>query len=250
MSHADTTTAPPARKTSKPVHDVRGFWRVLLALLAPLPLAAKGLWYLLIPVDQDATFRTTVATYAAHRSLVSGLRWLDVIFMVTLVPAVVAVAWVARRRAPRLTMAGLLVAGGGMLADLTLIGGPNSPAIITVEHNFDVATMSRLYDAIGNDPITLIASVLFLAGIIIGLGLLGAALWRSRAVPAWMGIALMVGGITHPALPGHVAQGIGLLVAMAGFAGASRALLRLSNNDFDLPPAQLSQPVVARRSAG
>jgi hypothetical protein len=240
MSHAGTTLAASAQEASKPLRDVRGFWRVLLALIAPLPLVAKGIWYLLIPVDQDASFQRTLAVYAAHRSLVSGLRWLDVIFMVTLVPAVVAVAWVARRRAPRLTTAGLLVAGGGMLVGLTLIGGPNSPALVTVEHNLDVATMSRLYDAIGNDPITLIASVLFLAGIIIGLGLLGAALWRSRAVPAWMGIALMAGGITHPLLPGHVAQGVGLLVAAVGFVGASRALLRESDDDFDLPPAQLS----------
>jgi hypothetical protein len=51
-----------------------------------------------------------------------------------------------------------------------------------------------------------------------------------------MGIALMIGGITHPVLPGHVAQGAGL-IATAGFAGATLALLRLSNDDFDLPPA-------------
>jgi DNA-directed RNA polymerase specialized sigma24 family protein len=34
-----------------------------------------------------------------------------------------------------------------------------------------------------------------------------------------------------------VGQGIGLLVAAAGFAGVSVALLRMSNDEFDLPAA-------------
>ena len=51
-----------------------------------------------------------------------------------------------------------------------------------------------------------------------------------------MGIALAVGGFTHPFMPGHTAAGIGLLVAALGFAGASWALLRTSNDEFDLPP--------------
>jgi hypothetical protein len=237
MSQAAATTAAPIRGKRKPLRDIRGFWRVLLAVIAPLPMAANAVYYLLIPADQDLTFRQTVAAYAAHRSLVSGLRWFDAAFMVTLIPAVVAVAWVTRRRAPRMTTAGLVLAGLGLLTGLTLIGGPNTPALLTVEHNLDINTMSGLYNIIGSDPITLIASVLFLAGIVFGLGFLGAALWRSRVAPAWMGIALMIGGITHPVLPGHVAQGAGLIVATAGFTGATLALLRLSNDDFDLPPA-------------
>jgi hypothetical protein len=50
-----------------------------------------------------------------------------------------------------------------------------------------------------------------------------------------MGIALGLGGFTHPFLPSHVLAGLGLLVAAVGFAGASWALLRTSNDDFDLP---------------
>ena len=50
-------------------------------------------------------------------------------------------------------------------------------------------------------------------------------------------IALLLGGPTHPFVPGgHVAVGIGLLVAAVGYAGASLALIRTSNDDFDLPP--------------
>jgi hypothetical protein len=46
----------------------------------------------------------------------------------------------------------------------------------------------------------------------------------------------LLGGATHPFIPGNVGQGIGLLVAAVGFAGASVALLRTRDDDFDLPP--------------
>jgi len=62
--------------------------------------------------------------------------------------------------------------------------------------------------------------------------------------PRWMAIALIIGGATHPFLPNHVVAGIGLLVASIGFAGATRALLRMSNDEFDLPPVP-TQPGVS-----
>ena len=58
--------------------------------------------------------------------------------------------------------------------------------------------------------------MVFIVGIVFGLGLLGGALKRSRAVPAWVGPAVMVGGVTHPFLPHHFGQSIGLLIAAAG----------------------------------
>lgn len=241
MARTDTSIAASVPVGSKPLRDVRGFWRILLAVIAPLPMAANAVYYLFIPADPGLSFKDTVARYAAHPSLAYDLRWFDAVFMVTLIPAVVAVAWVTRRRAPRMTTAGLFLAGLGSLAGLTLIGGPYTPALVTVHDNLDVTTMSKVYDAVGSDPMGLIASILFLIGIVFGLGLLGGALWRSRVAPAWMGIALMIGGITHPFLPGHLAQGIGLIVATAGFTGATLALLRLPNGQFDLPPAGTSE---------
>jgi hypothetical protein len=63
---------------------------------------------------------------------------------------------------------------------------------------------------------------------------------RSHAVPAWAALAVMLGGATHPFIPTSVGQGLGLLVAAAGFAGVSAALLRMSNDEFDLPPVARS----------
>jgi hypothetical protein len=75
--------------------------------------------------------------------------------------------------------------------------------------------------------------LLFILAITVGLLLLGLALWRSGAAPAWCGWLLAAGGLTHPFMPGHVASGLGLIVAAAGFAGASVALFRMTNQEFD-----------------
>ncbi|MGN9912217.1 hypothetical protein ACTMTJ_32225 [Phytohabitans sp. LJ34] len=220
--------------------DVRGFWRVLLAVIAPLPMLAKGVYYLITPVEGGASFDETLAAFTAHERLAGVLMWLDVVFVVGLVPATYAVAWVARRGAPRLTTAGALISLLGFLAGVALLGGVITPAAATVRHDLDPAAMAAFSDAIEGEPLIGIAGLLFITAVVIGLGLLGGALWRSRYAPAWAGIAIMAGGITHPFLPGSLAQGIGLLVAAAGFAGASYALLRTPDGGFDLPPARAS----------
>jgi hypothetical protein len=232
------TGSPVTNPARRPLRDVRGFWRILLAIIAPLPMLAKGAYYLLAPVDGDANFTDTVAAFNANTQLLDALKWLDVVFVVGLIPATYAVAWVARRGAPRLTTAGAVIALAGFLAGIALLGGVETPALLTVQHGLDANAMSALNDALTSDPLLGIASLLFIVGIVFGLGLLGAALWRSQYAPAWMGIALLVGGATHPFIPGHIGQGVGLLVAAVGFAGASVALLRMRNDEFDLPAAR------------
>jgi|tagenome__1003787_1003787.scaffolds.fasta_scaffold20780634_2 hypothetical protein len=237
MSSTKAADATIASRGAVASHDTRGFWRLLLAVVAPLPVLAKGIWYLLIPVEGDADFPTTVAAFREHPTLVGNLRWFDAVFIVLLLPATFAVAWVARRGAPRLATAGASLALLGCLAGFGLLGGIDTPELLTAVYKADPNAMSAVYDAVRLDPVGLIAGLFFIVGIVFGLGLLGVALWRSRAVPAWVGIALMIGGITHPFLPGHVAQGVGLFLAEVGFVGAAVALLRQSNNEFDLPPA-------------
>lgn len=235
MSRTDSITAPAVAAIGRPLSDVRSFWRVLLAIVAPLPMLAKAVYYLITPVEGNADFDTTVRAYEADRGLAGTLRLLDVVFCVLLIPAVYAVAWAARRGAPRLTTAGALLSLLGCLAGFGLIG-ITTPAYLAAVRGLDVDAMRALQDTMESDPISMVASLLFIIGIVFGLGLLGAALWRSRIVPAWFGIALMVGGITHPFVPTTIGQGIGLVAAAVGFAGASVALLRMRNDDFDVPP--------------
>jgi hypothetical protein len=236
MSATTEAAHPPVPARANPVRDRRGFWRILLAVVAPLPMLAKGVFYMLSPTSGDASFKDTVAAFDAHRDLLETMKWLDAVFVVTLIPATIAAAWVARRGAPRLTTAGAFIALSGFLVGIALLGGIETPALVTVQHHLDATTMSALDDAMVHEPLLGIASLLFIVGIVFGLGLLGGALRRSRSVPAWAAFAVMLGGATHPFIPTSVGQGVGLLVAAAGFAGVSIALLRMSNDEFDLPP--------------
>jgi hypothetical protein len=79
----------------------------------------------------------------------------------------------------------------------------------------------------------------FIVGIVMGLLLLGIAPVRSRAVPAWFGVALAGGGFTHPFLGSvdHLVQGVGRLVGAVGFAGASLALRCMPADDLARAPA-------------
>jgi hypothetical protein len=230
----DTATVPSTTR-NRP-RDVRGFWRHLLAIIAPLPMLFMGVQYVLLPIDGGATFDDTVAAFAAHRDRLELLEWLQVPFLVLLVPATYAVIWATRRATPRLTTAGALVTLTGLLAGFGLLGGTPRLETLTVNEGLDPGAVGRI--AIANDehPTSLIGSLLFILAITVGLLLLGLALWRSRVAPAWMGVALAAGGFTHPFMPGHVAAGIGLMVAAVGFGGASVALLRMSDTEFDLAP--------------
>ena len=237
MSTTDSAAVAPQTtlRATRSMRDVRGFWRILMALIAPAPMLAKGLYYLLSPVDGDAPFGATVAAYQADPGRMELLGWLDVVFGALLVPATVALAWAARRGAPRLTTFGALLSVPSFSVAFFMLAGPQ-PAMLTVKYGLDPALVDPLTQAAENDPALLIVGVLFLVGIVFGLPVLGVALWRSRAASIWFGGAIVLGAGTHPFVPGHLGQGIGLLLAALGFAGVSLALLRTTNDAFDLPP--------------
>ena len=230
------SASPTSTASTRRVRDVRAFWRVLLAVIAPLPMLFMGVFYILSPVDGGEDFPATVTAFAGARDRLELLEWLSAPFLMLLVPAMFAVAWVSRRRTPRLTTAGALLGVGGVSAGFGLLPGTVHAAYITVRDGLDVTTVDKLSTATSDHPLQLLGGLLFILGITVGLLLLGIALWRSHAAPAWMGIALALGGFTHPFMPGHVAAGVGLIITAIGFAGASLALLRARNDDFDLPP--------------
>jgi hypothetical protein len=243
----ETTTPAASVRAAATSRDVRGYWRVLLAVVAPVPMLAKGAFYVLSPASGDATYADTVTAFSAHQQLVELVKWLDAVFVVTMVPAAVAAAWVARRGAPRLTAAGATLALTGFLAGFGLLGGVETPALVTVQHDLDPTAMEDLDRAMHGEPLLGIASAFFIVGVVLGLGLLGGALKRSRAVPTWAAMAVLLGGVTHPFIPGSLGQGIGLLVGAAGFVGVSVALLRMTNDEFDLPPRTPSATAQLRR---
>jgi hypothetical protein len=229
------TSSVSSSKTAR-TRDTRTFWRLLLAIVAPLPMLCMGLAYVLRPFEGDAPFAEAVAAFAAHRQLAELTLLLGLPFIIGLIPAVIAVAWVTRRRTPLLTTVGAVWTLLGCLSAFPLSVPDDLLAYLTVSQRLDVSTVAALDEAWWATPTAGGASLLFISGIVIGLPLLGIALWRSAVAPRWMAFALIIGGATHPFLPNHVIAGVGLLVAAVGFAGATRALLYMTNDEFDLAP--------------
>jgi hypothetical protein len=250
---ADSVPSATSTKIAPPRHDTRSFWRLLLAIVAPLPMLCMGIVYVIKPFEGDASVPDTAAVITAQLRLYEVTMWLGLPFLVGLIPAVIALAWVTRRRTPVLTTVGAVWTLFGCLSAFSLLVPDDLLAYLAVTEGLDVATVAALDEAWWALPMTGAAALLFISGIVVGLPLLGIALWRSRVAPRWMAIALIVGGATHPFLPNHVVAGVGLLVAGIGFAGATRALLRMTNDEFDLPPmtqpgAQPRLPSVERES--
>jgi hypothetical protein len=82
-----------------------------------------------------------------------------------------------------------------------------------------------------------VSLAVFLAGTSVGMLLLSLAMWRSRAIPRWMSVCLAVSVPWHLlGLGGTVGAAASWLLTAVGCLGATRALLLMSNDQFDLPP--------------
>jgi hypothetical protein len=232
-----TTTLSSSPTTTTTGYDVRTYWRVVLAVIAPVPLLAMGISYVISPTDGSADMAATVAGIEAQPGRALASMLVGLLFVIFLTPATAALAWTTRRRAPRLTTVGASLTLLGLLTGFATLPAGNNLGWIAAQENLDLGMIQTLDDALWAQPTSAVGILLFLAAITIGLPLLGIAMWRAKAAPRWMAACLIAGTVTHMFTPGHVAQGIGLLVGAVGFAGVSRALLRMRNDDFDLPPA-------------
>ncbi len=131
---------------------------------------------------------------------------------------------------------GAVLALSGLLIAIAKNPDGDRLALVTAQKGLDIPTMSTFSDALDANPVVGLAGLGFIVAILIGIPLLGVALWRSGAAPAWMGIALLVGAFTHPFLQvNQILVAAGLVVGAIGFAGASLALLGMSDDEFDAP---------------
>jgi hypothetical protein len=230
-----TPTVEPA--PSAEVHDARRLWRVLLAVLVPIPWLAKGIQYIVLESNYD--HNADQIRYDMTHHVYRYLQWLDLLFVVLVVPSILAMVFVARRGAPRLAAAATVLMGGGFLMVLPLNIDSDQLTWVAAQKGRGPAVIGQFIDDASKDPRTSLGVLGFVVAIVIGSILIAFALWKSQAIAGWAAALIGLGGATHIFIGGlgHVVHGSGLVVLAIGCVAVSRRLLTMSNDEFDLPPA-------------
>jgi hypothetical protein len=231
------TLAPNRADAAVAPRDTRTLRRVAVAVLLPLgPLAVAAIRGYL-PYFHATTTEETVAQTAAALGRMDVTLWLSVVAMAALVPSTLGAARLAQRRAPVLSLIALTLL---VPAYVMLFFGSGDVTLRAVAATgIDPATAARIYDAAGATGPATLSLVVFVAGHVIGTVVLGAALWRARAVPTWAAIAVMVSQPLH--FVAFVIVGSQPLDVVAwgltglGLGVAGIRVLRTPNDEWDLP---------------
>lgn len=204
----------------------RASW-IALALLAPLGAAAVAVLRYVLPYETvDSTGEIVRETYADPGAM-SLVLWLTLLAALTIVPGTIAVARLVRPGAPRLTAAAVVLTVPGYLV-LPMLVMLDHPVWMAAEAGASQASATALLDAA--HPSTLVVSVIFVVGHVLGTVLLGVAMLRARVVPAWAAVATIVSQPLHfvaaVIVPSHTLDGIAWGLNALGFAMAAVAVIR------------------------
>lgn len=192
-------------------------------VIGPLSLVLGSLFQV---AGDDDSVPASLAKIAAHPS---GEREVIVFDLLAgfMLPAVLYLMRLAGPRAPRLTLAGGTVAFVAWLAGLVSLGASD----LLYDHAAqlpDRASAVSLVHAITSDAAFVVPEALFIIGHLLGMLLLGIALWRSRAVPRWaaalVGLAPLVQLLVHDQVGAVDACANGLF--LIGMAACAVKLLR------------------------
>ncbi|MDD7937754.1 hypothetical protein PHK61_04880 [Actinomycetospora lutea] len=210
-----TTLAAPTAATTRLV-------RRAALIVTPLgPLAVAGLRWLL-PYDTTDDPATLVARVAASPGAGTAVLWLSLLALLTLPLGVLVVGAVAARARPVLGTVAAVVAWIGF-ANLAFLVPADLMARAGVAAGLPEGSTAALVAAVAADPVSSLATTLFVLGHVLGTVLLGVALWR--VVPRGVAVALIVSQPLHVVaavvVPNHTLDGLAWLLTAVGFAAAT-----------------------------
>jgi hypothetical protein len=209
----------------------RRFGAVAL-VIGPLAVVAGSLFE--VSGDDDSV-ATSLSKIARHQGEQRVLVVVDLIAAFML-PAMIYLMRLSRRGAPRLAIVGGAVAFVGWLGGLISLGG-SDVLLYRAARLPDRSVAIGLVKSVVGDPGFVVPEAAFIIGHLVGMLLLGIALWRSRVVPAWVAGLVGIGPIVHLVvhdLSGAVNAAAYGLVAV-GMIASAVTLLRTSDDDWDLP---------------
>ena len=139
--------------------DLRGFWRTLLALIAPLPgllLAAK---IMISPFGMDADFASVLAGVRGDPARTQLALWLGLAFSLTVLPATLAVAWSSRRRSPWFALAGGVLSVIGFSVGFA-IPDSGAAALVAVQQNLASTKLAVINEAVSATAVVAVISAI------------------------------------------------------------------------------------------
>jgi hypothetical protein len=229
--------APHAASSRGGPRDVRRARRLIAAVLLPIPAVAvavlRGVW----PAFSESDTAGALGAIARSPGAEEAVVWLSTVIALTMVPAILAATRLARRRRPALAM---ITAGVNLVAWLstTALYSADVMALVAARPEYDQAQLVPYLDAVAAHPVNAVGLGGFVLGHIVGMILLGAALWR--IIPRWASVALIVSQPLH--FVAYVVLGVQPLDAFSwaltaiGFVACSVAILRTADSDWDLAP--------------
>jgi hypothetical protein len=193
-----TVTSSPASNIRSPsasagLGATRRSGLAAVIVLGPLSIAVLRA---LLPYNTTDNAATVTAKVAAHQSAQSATLWLTLIAMITLVPGVIAVGLLATRHSRILGTWGMAVA----VASFSLLWATTSidfAALAGAQAGVGANTTAAVLDNLTASPQMTVATTAFIIGHILGTVLLGLALLRTRAIPAWAAWALIISQPLH-----------------------------------------------------
>jgi hypothetical protein len=230
-----TTAGQPATPTAARF-DTRTVRRLTAAVLLPVGPLSVAILRGILPYSTADDIPAQIADTAAGLGREDAVLWLSLLGIVALIPSMLAGARLAQRGAPVLSMisVGLLVPA--FTALFFFAGDPTLRAV--AGGAVDPAAGAAVLEAQFNLGPVAAAGVIFIAGHIVGLIVLGAALWRAHAVPAWAAVAVIASQPLHfvfaVVAPNPALDAAAWGLAALGLGAAALRVLRTPNGDWDV----------------
>ena len=231
------------------VRDLGRFRRiatgVAMVATAPVVLASVAIK----PSDDSSNASDVLANLSSHAAAMELSLALGLVAIALLIPATLGLLRIAEQRSAILALVGasLTVLGWVALMGQQVIG----EVTLVMATSPDRATMVTLYDQIGNSNLVSVVQVMFIAGHVLGIAILGVAVARSKVAPIWVGVVLGVSGplhfLAHGFNLGPVDLGAFALLVL-GYAAGGVVLIRMkretASNLSTQAPAVIPVPAV------
>lgn len=222
-SPAHVPAASP-RAAVEPIRPLRAVMAAVLVLGPLLFIVASLVSPYSVTEDKVANI---VADIAANEGREKAAAWVWLALGIMMAAAALLVSVYVMARSPKLGLAGLLLFGGGAIA-VNLAPSYDFVTLAGLDKGVDQVTIVKVLKGGDSLPMATAAGIWFIAGIVLGVVVLGIGLLRSHAVPAWAAWVLIV------SMPLNV---LGWMTGVAALAYAGFALLTVA---FAVPAVDIA----------